>query len=224
MKTRPFLPALPFGLLTLILSLMMPDIPAAPGVRNPIVELEFARNADGVKQVLGVAGQEVAEPLSGPMVDAFFTNIRADRFFLLAYSSFLAVTCLLAWRQRRRPRFIFAAVLAVVAAVLDHLENGQLLAILETPEREWSVHLAALAAFTWGKWSSITLVFLILGWFWMNSDRLGRIIMVVSWFAAIAALLGAIFPGVALIFSLIIALLFLMLFVWEILYRLPQPV
>ncbi|MBK8492878.1 MAG: hypothetical protein IPL49_18830 [Saprospirales bacterium] len=164
MKKRPFLLALPFGLLTLVLALTMPSIPKEAGIKNPIVELEFARSAADVHQVLGT-GEEVRE--------ATFRNVHADRFFLLAYSAFLAVSSFLVARMRRKPWGWIGVSLAVIAAVYDTLENQQLLYILMKPDTEWGPFLFRLSIFTWIKWGAITAAFLFLGWSFKDLNRFG---------------------------------------------------
>ena len=84
MKKRYFLPALPFGALTLIIAFTMPKIPVAAGVKSPIVELEFARSVADVEKVL--AGR-------ADIVEALVQSVMQDRFFLLAYSAFLVISC-----------------------------------------------------------------------------------------------------------------------------------
>ena len=209
MKNRPFLLALPFGLLTLVLALTMPSIPKETGVRNPIVELEFARSAADVKQVLGT-GEEVRE--------ATIQSVRADRFFLLAYSAFLALSCFLAWRLQRKWWLWLGAGLSVTAAVFDHLENQQLLQILESADLDGPPFLTLLSIFTWIKWGAIAAVFLLLGWSFKDLNRFGRVFLAFAGFVALIAVEAVFFPILVVPFSILVAFLFLLLFLFQLFY------
>ncbi|MBK7407234.1 MAG: hypothetical protein IPJ40_03585 [Saprospirales bacterium] len=107
------------------------------------------------------------------MREATFRNVHADRFFLLAYSAFLAVSSFLVARMRRKPWGWIGVSLAVIAAVYDTLENQQLLYILMKPDTEWGPFLFRLSIFTWIKWGAITAAFLFLGWSFKDLNRFG---------------------------------------------------
>ncbi|MCB9284626.1 MAG: hypothetical protein H6563_11165 [Lewinellaceae bacterium] len=209
MKNRPFLLALPFGLLTLVLALTMPSIPRETGVRNPIVELEFARSAADVQQVLGT-GEEVRE--------ATLQSVRADRFFLLAYSAFLAVSCFLSWRKKRQWGLLLGIVLSVAAAIFDHFENQQLFQILRSPDADWPSFLSLLSIFTWIKWGAIAAVFLLLGWSYKDLNRFGRVFLAFAGFTALIAVEAVFLPVLVVPFSTLVALLFLLLFLFQLTY------
>ena len=210
MKQRFFLPARPLGALTLIISFTMPTIPAAEGVESPIIALEFARSAADVEQVL--AGRR-------DIIAAMVQSVRQDRIFILAYSAFLMVSCLLAWRRWRKGIVLAGLGLGLAAAIFDYLENGALMAILEGTPALWPAALSDLTVYTYIKWGAITGVFLLLGTFIRAVNVLGKLIFGLS-IGATVFLLGSLFaPQLSLAFAMLIALLFLLWWIWMIFER-----
>ncbi len=207
MKKRHFLPALPFGALTLIVAFTMPEIPVAEGVKSPIVELEFARTVADVEKVL--AGR-------GDIIEALVQSVLKDRIFLLAYSAFLAISCYLAWRRWRHNILLTGIGLAIAAAIFDHLENGVLLGILRGTPSEWPLQLTMLAVYTYVKWGAIAGVFCLLGWYVRGINILGRIFFGLAVGAVICMLGSFIVPLLAIVFALFIGLLFLFWWIWMI--------
>ncbi len=158
MLRNPFLPALILGLAVAALSALFPKIPAAPGVRLAIIELEFARSAGEVYRVTGFGLTGDAVPDAG-IVDAIRQNTAHDRWFIFAYSFFLAVCCAIAWKQSGSPMLLAGAVLAFAAGAFDFLENRQILLIMNQLDGDFGGSLVRLHVFTWLKWGSIVLVF-----------------------------------------------------------------
>lgn len=210
MKKRHFLPALPFGALTLIIAFTMPKIPIAAGVKSPIVELEFARSVADVEKVL--AGR-------ADIVEALVRSVLQDRFFLLAYSTFLVVSCYLAWRRWRHNMLLAGIGMGVAAALFDHLENRALMGILQGTSVEWPSLLPMLAVYTYIKWGAIAGVFFLLGWYVRGINVLGRMVFGLA-IGAVVFMLGSIAaPALAVVFALFIGLLFLFWWIWMIFER-----
>lgn len=207
MKKRHFLPALPFGALTLIIAFTMPRIPVAEGVKSPIVELEFARTVTDVEKVL--AGR-------ADIVEAMVRSVVQDRFFLLAYSAFLVISCYLAWRRWRTNSLLTGIGLGVAAAIFDHLENSVLMGILGETSVQWPALLPLLAVYTYVKWGAIAGVFCLLGWYVRRVNILGQIFFGLSVGAVVFMLGSFAAPVLAVAFSLIIGLLFLLWWIWMI--------
>lgn len=207
MKKRHFLPALPFGALTLIIALSMPGIPAAEGIKSPIVELEFARSIADVEKVL--AGR-------ADIVEAMVLSVRQDSIFLLAYSAFLMISCYLAWRRWRSNALLAGIGLGIAAAVFDYLENGVLMGILGGTPAEWPSLLPSLAIYTYIKWGAIAVVFYLLGWYVRRVNFLGRIFFGLA-VGAIMFMLGSFaVPTLAIVFALVTGVLFLFWWIWMI--------
>ena len=207
MKKRHFLPALPFGALTLIVSFSMPRIPVAEGVKSPIVELEFARTVADVEKVL--AGR-------ADIIEAMVRSVVQDRLFLVAYSAFLVVSCYLAWRRWRSNSLLAGIGLGVAAAFFDYLENGVLMDILGGTPAQWSSLLPLLAVYTYIKWGAIAGVFCLLGWYVRRVNVLGRILFGLA-IGAIVFMLGSFAaPALAVAFALVTGLLFLFWWIWMI--------
>lgn len=210
MKKRYFLPALPFGALTLIVALTMPKVPVAEGVKSPIVELEFARSVTDVEKVL--AGR-------ADIVEAMVRSVVQDRIFLLAYSAFLVMSCYLAWRRWRSNLLLAGIGLAVAAAIFDHLENGMLMSVLRGTSAEWASFLPLLAVYTYLKWGAIAGVFCLLGWYVRKVNILGRIFFGIAVGAVVFMLGSFAAPLLAVAFALVIGLLFMFWWVWVIFER-----
>lgn len=207
MKKRHFLPALPFGALTLIVAFSMPRIPVAEGVKSPIVELEFARTVADVEKVL--AGR-------ADIIEAMVQSVVQDRLFLVAYSAFLVVSCYLAWRRWRSNSLLAGIGLGVAAAFFDYLENGVLMDILGGTPAQWSSLLPLLAVYTYIKWGAIAGVFCLLGWYVRRVNVLGRILFGLA-IGAIVFMLGSFAaPALAVAFALVTGLLFLFWWIWMI--------
>ncbi|MFZ4426832.1 MAG: hypothetical protein ACOYOO_06715 [Saprospiraceae bacterium] len=207
MKKRYFLAALPFGALTLIIAFTMPEIPVAAGVKSPIVELEFARSVADVEKVL--AGR-------ADIVEALVQSVLQDRFFLLAYSAFLVISCYLAWRRWRHNALLSGIGMGVAAAVFDHLENGMLMDILRGTSAEWPALLPMLAIYTYIKWGAIAGVFCLLGWYVREVNILGRMIFGLAVGAVVFMLGSIVAPQLSVVFALFIGLLFLFWWIWMI--------
>lgn len=207
MKKRYFLPALPLGALTMIVALTMPEIPVSEGVKSPIVELEFARTVADVEKVL--AGR-------ADIVEAMVRSVVQDRFFLLAYSTFLIVSCYLAWRRWRSNTLLVGIGLGVAAALFDHFENSVLMGILGGTSAQWPSLLPLLAVYTYIKWGAIAGVFCLLGWYVRRVNTLGRIFFGLSVGAMVFMLGSFAAPVLAVAFALVIGLLFLFWWIWMI--------
>lgn len=207
MKKRYFLPALPFGALTLIIAFTMAKIPVAEGIKSPVVELEFARSTGDIEKVL--AGR-------ADIVEAMVLNVLQDRIFLLAYSAFLIVSCLLAWRKWRQNALVAGAGLGVAAGVFDHLENSVLMIILRGTEADWPAALPDLMIYTYLKWGAIAGVFILLGWFVRAVNVLGRLFFSLASGAGVFLLASIVSPQLSVAFALLIGLLFLFWWIWMI--------
>jgi hypothetical protein len=211
MRKQPFLWALLAGVATAVLIATFPSIPKAPGVRSPIVELEFARSVAEVATITGNYDAAITE--------AFRSNIAHDRWFILAYTGFLALSCASAWRIRRHYWLIAGVGLAVAAGIFDHIENSALLNLLDSNNSRPEQHLAELHRFTWLKWGSIVAVFLCLATFQWYSGRVGRGMTVFAILTAFAAMSAWFNPAAVLPFTGLISFEFLLLYIWCATYK-----
>lgn len=207
MRNRFFLPALPFGLITLGVAVTMPRVPALPGVGNAIVQLEFARNSDQVAWILGI---------DSTIRDAVTANVGTDQYFLIAYSLFLAFSCWSAWRWQRKNLLWIGVGLSLAAGLFDHLENQQLLAIVGQEASTWPPHLASLAWFTWLKWGAISAVLLLLGLAIRKVNFLGKVFFGLTGLGLLLYLAAMVVPSLVVPYSGVVGVLFFLLFIWEV--------
>jgi len=108
---------------------------------------------------------------------------------------------------------------SIAAAVFDHFENRQILEMMGSEETSWAEFLPLLALFTWLKWGSIVLVFLILGWFLKGQNSFGKVIFGTALLSAAMGVVAGFMPAMALYFTGFVFLLFLLLFFWEVSFR-----
>lgn len=207
MEKRFLAPVVLLGVLTLVLAATMPKVPAVQGVQSTILELEFARDTADVEKILG--GRE-------DIRTALIENIRADRFFLLAYSAYLILSCLLLWRRRQNLLLLYGVGLSIAAGVFDHFENGQLMGIVTNPPGAWTDFLPLLTVFTWLKWGALTAVFLLLGWFLQREGLPGKILFALAIAAAVILGASVFMPALVMPYFSLLTLLFVGLFIIQI--------
>ncbi len=124
-----------------------------PRVISPIVQLEFARSAEEVFLITGKSGNT---EIHDQIVAELRRSIALDTWFILAYTTFLAVTIALMWRRMRVRKWILYGIpLAVGACIFDFLENDRLLQILNLLNAEFETPLRQLQVFTHIKWASL---------------------------------------------------------------------
>lgn len=213
MKKNPFLPALILGVAVAALSALFP--------KAPILALEFAREAGDVFRVAGFGTVSDAGP-NPEIVQALRANVAHDHWFIFAYVLFLALSCAVVWRISRSWPALAGLILALAAGAFDVGENRQILTILEQMDKtDFSAALARLQAFTWLKWGSIALVFCTLAPFvWTRGFR-GKVLAVVSAVTLATGLAAFSLQQLPLsiAFAYMVTALFLLLFVFELLFK-----
>ncbi len=223
MRSHPFLPSIILGTTVAALAALM-NIPAIekaddPRVISPIVQLEFARSAEEVFLITGKSGNT---EIHDQIVAELRRSIALDTWFILAYTTFLAVTIALMWRRMRVRKWILYGIpLAVGACIFDFLENDRLLQILNLLNAEFETPLRQLQVFTHIKWASLAAVFgVIAPWTW-HTGWWGRFFSILAIIGFSLALLVWFWPYtmVYLAYAGVIALLFAVLWLWVILQK-----
>lgn len=170
MVKRPFLVPGVIGLAVITLSLinmmLFPQtaLGQIEGIRSPIIAFEFAETKEEINTLFGVNGA----PEQADFIRKMDQGNRLDYLYMLLYSGFLFSFALLAGKQTGQKWVYAGAVLAALALVGDALENVQLLTITANLQSgDFVEALARLHWFTWLKWGSLALYFLLMaGWFW----------------------------------------------------------
>ncbi|NHZ71503.1 MAG: hypothetical protein GWP17_00225 [Aquificales bacterium] len=218
MNKRPYILAGFIGLAVVVVSVIsMVVFPQTSpgkieGLRSPIIAFEFAETVEEINTLFGANGS----PEQAEMIRKMDQGNTLDYLYMLLYSAFLFSFALLAAKQSGQKWVYAGAGLALLALVGDALENVQLLTI--TANLHSGDFLAALTRlhwFTWLKWGSLALYFLLMGgWFWGNG-RFGKLISIVGVLTFLLGLASFIQRGPATEpFTLSIALIFLLMIIY----------
>lgn len=160
------------------------------GISTPVVAFELARSTAEVERMFGAPGSLDRANWRAGMQH----GVSLDAGLLLAYGLLLAGVAL---RQGTgRVRWLGTG-LAVSAALLDALENRELLLILERLGGDYAAALARLAWFTWAKWLALGLYFAVLAPALWRGGKLMRVAAISGVAGALAAAIAFFVRGVA---------------------------
>lgn len=222
---RPFLISGVIGIGVILVSIVMlllrpPETGALPpGFFTAIIAFEFAESTQEVETLFLTP----VSPARAAAVQAVRGGTWLDFFYMLLYSGFLASFAVTAVRQSGQRLFYLAAAFAGAALVTDALENIVLLTIMDNLGGDFVAALGWLKLWTWLKWGSLALAFVALIPYFARGDMFARFI---AMFGAVPFVLGvlAYFNRGVLneLFSLAIAVQFLLLIVYCWVYRVPQ--
>lgn len=214
MKNRPFIIPGFIGLAVILISvislLVFPQTSPGQidGFRSPIIAFEFAQTVEEIETLFGPSGS----PERAEMVRKMDQGNTLDYLYMLLYSSFLFSFAFIAAKQSGQKWLYAGMVLAVMAFIGDALENVQLLNITANLESgEFDTALRRLHWFTWLKWGSLALYFVVFTqWFWENG-RFGKLIAILGILTFLLGLVSYIQRGLTTEpFTLAIALMFLL--------------
>ena len=218
MNKRPYILAGFIGLVVIVVSVinLMVFPQTSPGqidgLRSPIIAFEFAETVEEINTLFGANGS----PEQAELVRKMDQGNTSDYLYMLLYSGFLFSFALLATRQTGKKWLVAGAVLAALALVGDALENVQLLNI--TANLQSGDFLAALTRlhwFTWLKWGSLALYFLLIAVCFWGNGRFGKLISIVGVLTFLLGLASFIQRGPATEpFTLSVALMFLLMIVF----------
>ena len=218
MKQRPYLVSGFIGLAVIALSLinMMVFPQSSPGqiedIRSPIIAFEFAETPEEIITLFGTNGS----PEQTDMIRKMDQGNTLDYLYMLLYSGFLFSFAILAAKHSGRKWVYAGAVLAALALVGDALENVQLLTItVNLQSGDFIEALTRLHWFTWLKWGSLALYFLVIAvWFWGNG-RYAKLIAITRILTFLLGLVSFIQRGPSTEpFTLTVALMFLLMIIF----------
>lgn len=198
MKQRPFRVSGYIGIGVVVVGLIMLALapsatgPLPRGFFTPIIAFEFARSERAVIELFGPDGS----PLRESVLLALRRGTWLDFLFMLLYGSFLFTFARRCAQLSGRRLYVAAAALAVLAVIADALENVQLLQIMNAVEQTNEAgQLLWLQLFTWIKWGSLAVIFLLLIPFLRDSNALGRFVAMIAAVPVVFGVLAYLGPG-----------------------------
>ena len=224
MKKRPYILSGFIGLAVIVMSLVnMTVFPQESpeqidGIGSPIIAFEFAETPEEIYTLFGASGT----PEQAAMVQGMDQGNRLDYLYMLLYSGFLFSFAVLAARHTGQTWLYAGAALALLAFAGDALENMQLLSITgKLASGDFSAELARLHWFTWLKWGSLAIYFVVMGvWLWRGNGRFAKLIAIAADITFLLGLVSFIQRGPATEpFTLAIALMFVLLIVFSFVYK-----
>jgi hypothetical protein len=227
MNKRPFIVPGFIGLAVILVSLISLFVfpQSSPGqiegLRTPIIAFEFAETVEEINTLFGPVGS----PEHANMVQKMDQGNMLDFLYMLLYTSFLASFAITANKQRPMGLWSIAVGLALLALIGDMLENIQLLQITNNLNSgDFVDSLTRLHWFTWLKWGSLALYFLVTArWFWENG-RFGRIIATLGIITFLLGLISFMQRGQSTeLFTLTVALMFLLIIIFCFITKTQNP-
>lgn len=191
------------------------------GLRTPIIAFEFAETVEEINTLFGANGS----PEQADMIRKMDQGNYLDYLYMLLYSGFLFSFAGLAAKQTSQKWVYAGAVLAVLALIGDALENVQLLAITANLQSgDFVDALTRLQGFTWLKWGSLAVYFLVISvWLWRNG-RFAKLIAVVAELTFLLGLFAFVARGfITELFALSVALTFLLMIVFCFTTKVDNP-
>lgn len=222
-KSRPFFWSGIAGLVLVTVGLLVnfagpgPSQSLPPGFLTPIIAFEFADDSADVVTIFGPADSQEREEL----IRRITNSTSLDFAFLIFYGAFLLSFALIAEKQTGKRHYYLAALLAVIAPLFDVLENRQLLAIMEQLlVGETQFELAPLQWFTWVKWGSLALAFLLFAPFFRRGGAYGRCVSIIAFAPAALGVLALLMPGLLNeLFAIATVLMFLLMIAFAFVYK-----
>ena len=220
---RPFLISGIIGIGVIIISLVLMITgphktgPMADGFFTPIIAFEFATTVQDVNLIFFDSSSKLLQPA----VDAVIFGSRLDFLFMLIYGAFLLSFSLICRSLAKNRLFYLAAGLSILAPIFDLMENLQLLSILDQiGSDEIITELSYLHLFTWLKWGTLALIFLLLIPFFKKSGVFGRFLALFATLPFFLGILAYLKPGLASeLFSLCVSSMILLMVLFSFLFR-----
>ena len=230
MRTKkPFIYAGYLGIVLVLLGLFLMstfpnEVPyKAEGFQTPIIYFEFVKTVEETQQLFGMINGLLPDDKLIQQMD--FGN-KVDFIYALVYSLFLFLFARTLVKISGRKFFMAVMVLAVLAFVTDCLENIKLITITENlASGSFQNDLDALFVFTWIKWGSLALSFVILSEWFFREKILSTIFAFLGWVPLILGILSFKMPGFySELFAKSIMFMFIALIVYSFIYKSPKVV
>jgi hypothetical protein len=191
-KSHPFFYIGLLGIILIAFGLILPgffpkEAKMPKGFNSPIIYFEFIKTPDEVKDFFGVSDSGEFDRELAVKMDL---GNKIDFGFMLVYSAFLFFLFLKLAKISNKKWLRLGMFLAVIALLGDFFENIQLLSITSNLKSgEYITQLSLLKIFTWIKWNSLVINFLLFVPFFFIQKSISHII---TYIMAIPFVLGLI--------------------------------
>jgi len=220
---RPFLKAGYLGLLVFAMSIILLIIFPSKASRlpdgffTPVIAFEFIETPAEVFQMFASTDGTIHQA----MVAAMNLGNELDFIYMVLYSTFLLLFCLKCAEISSQKFYYMGAVIAVAVLFADALENIQLMGITTNLDTgNFKQFLAWLHVFTWIKWGGISAIFLVLFFWFIKGGLFSKVIGMTGILSAAAGVLAYLNRSVVNeIFSLTVAMMFLLMIVYCFVYK-----
>ena len=228
MKTKkPFIYAGYVGIVLMALGLfLMSSFPKhvpymAKGFKTPIIFFEFVQTVDETQQMFGMTGGLLPDDNLVQKMD--FAN-KVDFIYAFVYALFLFLFARTLVKVSGKKIFMLVMVLAGVAMLFDWLENIKLISITEKlASGSFQADLDSLFVFTWIKWGSLALSFVILSEWFFRGRILSTIYAFIGWIPLVLGIMAFKMPGFYNeLFAKSIMLMFVSLIIYSFIYKNPD--
>jgi len=206
-------------IMSIVLMFIMPHkVHRLPhGFITPVLAFEFAQTS---YDIYGIFYDEAGKISRDTVASMDLGNI-LDFIYMTQYSLFLLLFSLITFRITKKYILFLPALLSLMALAGDVFENIQLMGITSMLENgEYQQQLFYLHYFTWFKWASLSLIFLMIPLFIYKKGIFSAITLTMG---LIVFILGAISffhrSFFNELFSLSIAVMFLLLIIYSFAYK-----
>ncbi len=230
MKTnRPFITAGYVGIILILLGLfLMASFPKhvpymAKGFQTPIIYFEFVETVKETQQLFGMTKGLLPDDNLVQKMD--FAN-KIDFIYAFVYALFLFLFAQKLVKISGKKIFVVVMVLAILAMVTDWLENIKLITITESLiSGSFQNDIDALFVFTWIKWGSLALSFVIISEWFFRGKIVSTIFAFLGWIPIILGVLAFKTPGFYNeLFAISIMFMFVSLIFYSFIYKSPQVI
>lgn len=163
------------GFLMLVFPSQVAEMP--PGFSTPIIAFEFIKSAEEASNLF----RSTASIDGSQIKQAMDLGNRLDYVYMFLYSAFLFFFAYTVSTTYNIPIYRLGMLLAAVALLGDAMENLQLLGITSgLPSGEIQAELDALQLWTWIKWGSLALYFLLFSTYFKTGGCYSKLIAILG--------------------------------------------
>lgn len=224
---RPFIKSGLVGLLVIAMSIVLLNVfpTQAPsmidGFFTPIIAFEFIQTQQEVYQLFGSSDSVDRQA----MIEAMDLGNWLDFIYMFLYSSFLLLFSIRCGKITKKRYYQAGVILSFIVLVADALENVQLLRITsEIVTQDFGKALSYLHFFTWVKWGSIAIIFLVLVPYFVKGNTYSKAMAIAGIMSFVLGTLSYIHRSVLNeIFALSVGIMFLLMIIYCFIYKEENP-
>ena len=223
-NNRPFLKIGYIGILIALIALsLMSTFPKivpymANGFKTPIIFFEFVSSVGETQQFFGMTNGLLPDD---NLIEKMNLGNKIDFLYAFVYASFLFFFAKKLIKISGKKIFMAVMILAVIAMIFDWMENIKLILITEKlASGDFQNELDMLHIYTWIKWLSLAISFLILSEWFFSGNWLSKIFSFIAWIPVILAVLAYRYPGFySELFVKSIMIMFVLIIVYCFVYK-----